>query len=47
MRYIVDDQYFLDPAAQSKPKPILFYTGNEGDIWGFYKNSGFVTTTLA
>ena len=27
--------------------PILFYAGNEGDIWGFYDNSGFVTDTLA
>jgi hypothetical protein len=28
-------------------RPILFYCGNEGDIWGFYKNSGFITETLA
>jgi pimeloyl-ACP methyl ester carboxylesterase len=27
--------------------PILFYAGNEGDIWSFYKNSGFMTKTLA
>lgn len=25
----------------------MFYAGNEGDIWGFYENSGFMTTTLA
>ena len=38
IRYIVDDQYFLDESkeSQTKPKPIFFYAGNEGDIWGFY-----------
>lgn len=25
----------------------MFYAGNEGDIEGFYDNTGFVTTTLA
>ena len=47
MRYIVDDQYFKDPANENKTRPILFYTGNEGDIWKFYENSGFVTDTVA
>ena len=27
--------------------PILFYAGNEGKIEGFYKNTGFLTITLA
>jgi len=42
MRYIKDTAYY-DP----KTGPILFYAGNEGDIWNFYKNCGFVTETLA
>ena len=42
MRYIVDDTYF------DKDKgPIIFYAGNEGDVWTFFDNSGFMTTTLA
>jgi len=48
MRYLVDDQYFKASVNDTtKPRPILFYAGNEGDVWGFYKNSGFMTTTLA
>ena len=38
MRYLVDETYW-DPATG----PILFYAGNEGDIYGFYDNSGFIT----
>ena len=47
MRYIVDDQYWNTHAADKKPGPILFYAGNEGSVWDFYKNSGFMTKTLA
>ena len=47
MRYLVDDQYFKDEKSAGKLRPILFYAGNEGDITGFYNNSGFMTTTLA
>lgn len=42
MRYLVNDQYW-DPATG----PILFYSGNEGDIYSFYENSGFMTETIA
>lgn len=42
MRYLVNDQYYNATSG-----PILFYAGNEGDIWTFYNNSGFVTKTLA
>jgi len=42
MRYLVDDTYF-----DKENGPILFYAGNEGDVWTFFDNSGFMTTTLA
>ena len=42
MRYLVDTQYYNNETG-----PVLFYAGNEGDIWTFYNNSGFMTTTLA
>lgn len=42
IRYLVNDQYY-DPATG----PILFYSGNEGDIYDFYYNSGFMTETVA
>eukprot|EP00744_Colponema_vietnamica_P006118 GILI01008906.1.p1 GENE.GILI01008906.1~~GILI01008906.1.p1 ORF type:complete len:482 (-),score=132.71 GILI01008906.1:278-1624(-) len=41
MRYLVNDKYFKGTG------PIFFYTGNEGDIVWFYKNTGFVAETLA
>ena len=42
MRYLVDDTYF-----DKENGPIIFYAGNEGDVWTFFDNSGFMTTTLA
>ena len=42
MRYLKNDQYY-----NSSQGPILFYTGNEGSIWAFYNNSGFIVDTLA
>jgi len=42
MRYLVDDTYW-DPETG----PILFYSGNEGDIYSFYDNTGFMTETVA
>ena len=43
MRYLLDESYVQ--AGDTYP-PILFYCGNEGDVWTFYNNSGFMTTTL-
>ena len=42
MRYIVDWTFYKKESG-----PILFYAGNEGNVWTFYNNSGFVTKTLA
>ena len=42
MRYLIDDTYW-DPETG----PILFYAGNEGDIYSFYDNVGFMTETIA
>ena len=42
MRYLVDDTFF-----DKENGPIIFYAGNEGDVWTFFDNSGFMTTTLA
>ena len=42
MRYLIDDTYW-DPETG----PILFYAGNEGDIYSFYDNVGFMTQTIA
>lgn len=42
MRYLMDDTYF-----DKDNGPIIFYAGNEGDVWTFWDNSGFMHTTLA
>ena len=42
MRYLVDTTYY-----NKTDGPIIFYAGNEGDIWTFFDNSGFMSTTLA
>ena len=42
IRYLVDDTYW-DPETG----PILFYAGNEGNIYSFYDNTGFMTETVA
>lgn len=42
MRYLVDKTYFNEESG-----PIIFYAGNEGDVWTFFDNAGFMTTTLA
>merc|ERR1711924_46640 len=47
IRYLVNDKYFNSENSTYLDRPIFFYAGNEGDIEGFYDNTGFVTTTLA
>jgi lysosomal Pro-X carboxypeptidase len=43
MRYLIDESYVK--VGDQNP-PIFFYCGNEGDVWTFYNNSGFMTKTL-
>ena len=42
IRYLVQTKYW-----DFEEGPILFYTGNEGDITNFFANTGFWTDTLA
>ncbi|EGC29712.1 hypothetical protein DICPUDRAFT_158674 [Dictyostelium purpureum] len=48
-RYLISDTYWNKPSPSSKvcSGPIIFYTGNEGDIVWFYENSQFITNVLA
>ena len=47
MRYIVDDSYFNRITNKEYLRPVLFYMGDNGDIWEQYRNSGFITQFLA
>jgi len=47
MRYIVDTSYYDRITNKEYLRPVLFYMGNQGDIWEQYRNSGYITKYLA
>ena len=42
MRYLIDKTRYNITNG-----PVLFYCGNEGEIWTFYNNSGYMTNNLS
>merc|ERR1719433_1555821 len=41
-RYLISEQHWQRPSGEHGPGPILFYTGNEGDIIEFANATGFM-----
>ena len=42
-----DMRYLINVKHAKKNGPIFFYAGNEGNVWTFYNNTGFMVNALA